>query len=22
MEMSHQSHIIKADFSMLCDQGY
>ena len=22
MEMSHQSHIIKAKSSMLCDQGY
>ena len=22
MEMSHQSHIIKAEFIMLCDQGY
>jgi len=22
MQMSHQSHIIKAEFGMLCDQGY
>ena len=22
MEMSHQSHILKAQFAMLCDQGY